>query len=68
MKDKIAFIAVGQAGGNIGQLFESMGYTVLYINTSREDLETLENAESSGIMYPMEKAAIKTGIRQNILS
>ena len=27
MKDKIAFIAVGQAGGNIGQLFESMGYT-----------------------------------------
>ena len=23
MKDKIAFIAVGQAGGNIGQLFES---------------------------------------------
>ena len=45
MKDKIAFIAVGQAGGNIGQLFESMGYTVLYINTSREDLETLENAK-----------------------
>lgn len=67
MKDKIAFIAVGQAGGNIGQLFESMGYTVLYINTSREDLETLENAKfryhvSNG------EAAIKTGIRQNILS
>lgn len=64
MKDKIAFIAVGQAGGNIGQLFESMGYTVLYINTSREDLETLE-MQSSGIMYPMEKAAIRTGIRQS---
>jgi tubulin-like protein CetZ len=42
MKDKIAFIAVGQAGGNIGQLFESMGYTVLYINTSREDLEFIQ--------------------------
>ena len=42
MKDKIAFIAVGQAGGNIGQLFESMGYTVpvsythLTLPTNRE--------------------------------
>ena len=31
MKDKIAFIAVGQAGGNIGQLFESMGYTYKWV-------------------------------------
>lgn len=45
MKNKIAFIAVGQAGGNIGQLFEEKGYTVLYINTSREDLDTLEHAK-----------------------
>ena len=41
MKDKIAFIAVGQAVGNICLLLEIMGYTVLYINTSREDLDTL---------------------------
>ena len=67
MKDKIAFIAVGQAGGNIGQLFESMGYTVLYINTP-ERIWRHWKMQSSGIMYPMEKAAIKTGIRQNILS
>ena len=45
MKNKIAFIAVGQAGGNIGQLFERRGYTVLYINTSQEDLDTLEKAK-----------------------
>ena len=43
MKNKIAFVAVGQAGGNIGQLFEDRGFNVLYINTSQEDLDTLEH-------------------------
>lgn len=45
MKNKISFVAVGQAGGNIGQLFEEKGYAVLYINTSQEDLDTLEGAK-----------------------
>lgn len=45
MKNKIAFVAVGQAGGNIGRLFENKGYSVLYINTSQEDLDTLETAK-----------------------
>lgn len=45
MKDKIAFIAIGQAGGNIGQEFEKRGFSVLYINTSEEDLDTLDNAK-----------------------
>lgn len=45
MKNKIAFVAVGQAGGNIGRLFEEKGYSVLYINTSQEDLNTLETAK-----------------------
>lgn len=45
MKKKIAFVAVGQAGGNIGQLFEQKGFSVLYINTSQEDLDTLANAK-----------------------
>lgn len=44
MKKEIGFVAVGQAGGNIGKLFEKMGYTVLYINTSEEDLKTLPDA------------------------
>lgn len=39
MKKKIGFIAVGQAGGNIGKLFEQRGFSVLYINTSKEDLD-----------------------------
>ena len=37
MKKDIAFIAVGQAGGNIGSLFEAMKFKVLYINTSMEE-------------------------------
>lgn len=45
MKNKIAFVAVGQAGGNIGQLLEEKGFPVLYINTSQEDLDTLEKAK-----------------------
>lgn len=44
MKKEIGFVAIGQAGGNIGKLFEKMGYTVLYINTSEEDLKTLTEA------------------------
>lgn len=45
MKKKISFVAVGQAAGNIGRLFEQKGYAVLYVNTSREDLNTLEDAK-----------------------
>ncbi|MDE6232920.1 MAG: hypothetical protein K2M60_06190, partial [Lachnospiraceae bacterium] len=45
MKNKIGFIAVGQAGGNLGLILEKKGYKVLYINTSREDLDTLPGAK-----------------------
>lgn len=44
MKKDIGFVCVGQAGGNVGSLFESKGYNVLYINTSKEDLGTLKDA------------------------
>lgn len=42
MKDRIGFIAVGQAGGNIGQIFEAQGFSVLYLNTSMEDIKTIK--------------------------
>lgn len=45
MKKKISFVAVGQAAGNIGRLFERAGYAVLYVNTLQEDLDTLEGAK-----------------------
>lgn len=45
MKNRVGFIAVGQAGGNIGIKLEQKGYKVLYINTSQEDLDTLGTAK-----------------------
>lgn len=43
LQDTIGFIAIGQAGGNIGKLFERRGFSVLYLNTSKEDLDTLKD-------------------------
>lgn len=45
MKNNIGFVAIGQGGGNIGAAFEKMGYGVLYVNTSKEDLATLKGME-----------------------
>lgn len=45
MRDRIGFIAIGQAGGNIGKLMEERGFGVLYLNTSEEDLQTLKNVK-----------------------
>lgn len=42
MKNQIGFIAIGQAGGNIGKLLEKLGYNILFINSSKEDLDTIE--------------------------
>lgn len=42
MIKEIGFVCVGQAGGNIGLLLEKGGHDVFYINTSREDLDSLE--------------------------
>lgn len=42
LKEKLGFICIGQAGGNIGQLLEQSGFDCLFINTSTEDLSTLE--------------------------
>ena len=52
-----AFIGVGQAGGNIAELFELAGYKALYINTSQEDLATLENAKQKHHIVGGEGAA-----------
>lgn len=46
MKSDISFIAIGQGGCNIGACLEEKGFTVLHINTSKEDLDTLSNAKN----------------------
>ncbi len=38
---KANFVAIGQAGGNIGKLLEVRGLKGIYINSSVEDLDTL---------------------------
>ena len=45
IRNRIGFVAIGQAGGNIGKLLESKGFSVLYVNTSQEDLDTLEGVK-----------------------
>ena len=45
LKDKSLFIGIGQAGGNICYEFEKLDYSVLMVNTSLEDLNSLKNAK-----------------------
>lgn len=41
MREKIGFIAVGQAGGNVGKLLKDKNFDVVFINSSIGDLGTL---------------------------
>lgn len=45
MKDSIGFLGVGQAGSNIALGFERLGYNTAYLNTSKEDLNSLKYAK-----------------------
>lgn len=42
MREQFGIIGLGQAGGNIANLFESKGYDTVYVNTSQEDLNTIK--------------------------
>ena len=45
MKNAIGFLGVGQAGSNIALGFERLGYNTAYLNTSKEDLNSLKHAK-----------------------
>ena len=45
MKKTIGFLGIGQAGSNIALGFERLGYNVAYLNTSKEDLDSLKYAK-----------------------
>lgn len=45
MKNSVGFLGIGQAGSNIALGFERLGYSVAYLNTSREDLDSLKYAK-----------------------
>lgn len=42
MKEQFGVLALGQCGGNIGVEFENLGYTTVFVNTSKEDLATVK--------------------------
>lgn len=42
MREQFGVLALGQCGGNIGLEFERLGYTTVYVNTSKEDLSTIK--------------------------
>ena len=42
MREQFGVIGLGQAGGNIANLFENKGYDTIYVNTSQEDLNTIK--------------------------
>ena len=44
LKEQFGVLALGQCGSNIGNEFEKLGYTTVYVNTSKEDLSTIKGA------------------------
>lgn len=49
MREQFGVLALGQCGGNIGMEFEKLGYTVAYLNTSKEDLESIKGVHKIAI-------------------
>ena len=49
MREQFGILALGQAGGNIGMEFERFGYTVAYLNTSKEDLSSIKGTHKIAI-------------------
>jgi len=68
MRKDIGFLAVGQAGGNIGKLFEALRYKVMYVNTSTEDLQTLPGARFIYHITDGEGAARDRGRAKSLLA
>lgn len=42
MKERVGFIGIGQAGGNITSGFNNLGYSCIAINSSKEDLAVVD--------------------------
>lgn len=44
MRKQFGVLSLGQCGSNIGIELERLGYTTVYVNTSKEDLSTIKGA------------------------
>ena len=49
MRNQFGVLALGQCGGNIGVEFEKLGYAVVFLNTSKEDLASIKGAHKLAI-------------------
>ena len=49
MREQFGVLALGQAGGNIGVEFEKLGYSVVFLNTSTEDLNSIKGTHKIAI-------------------
>lgn len=49
MREQFGVLALGQCGGNIGNEFEKIGYTTVYVNSSTEDLKTIRGIHKIAI-------------------
>lgn len=59
LKNDILFVGVGQCGGNITKELEKLGFNAYYINSSLEDLETIETDVSNKYHIPKTKGMAK---------
>lgn len=57
MREQFGVLALGQAGGNIGMEFEKLGYSVVFLNTSTEDLNSIKGTHK--IAVPNAEGAAK---------
>lgn len=51
MREQFGVLSLGQCGGNIGIEFEKLGYTVVYLNTSKEDLNSIKGTHKIAIPH-----------------
>lgn len=59
LKNDILFVGVGQCGGNITRELEKLGFNAYYINSSLEDLDTIETDISNKYHIPKTKGMAK---------
>lgn len=59
LKNEILFVGVGQCGGNIVQELEKLNFNCFYINSSLEDLDTIDTDISNKYHIPKTKGMAK---------
>lgn len=59
LKNDILFVGVGQCGGNIVQELERLNFNAYYVNSSLEDLDTIETDISNKYHIPKTKGMAK---------